>query len=233
MSLVKKPVNRFGSLAQAFVYSMAEDGPRLSDVPSSGSQSNGADSGFTAGSKALDSLARLIRSTESFFHPSNSGIWTIALTSLLASFAVVFQQRWKEEQSPDCKTPEPRRLTKGIKRAFVETLRTPALLAMFSKDPISMAFAQSSLRSLAILEPTLVMPDLLERAYGGLESVNETHRTTAVLCQMTALAPLLTTEALYVGGQRHILPLLELCLPAIDLNDPTKTIYRFVRSPGY
>lgn len=28
------------------------------------------------GSKALDSLARLIASTESFFHPSNSGPWT-------------------------------------------------------------------------------------------------------------------------------------------------------------
>lgn len=31
---------------------------------------------YLAGSKALDSLARLIASTESFFHPSNSGTWT-------------------------------------------------------------------------------------------------------------------------------------------------------------
>lgn len=31
---------------------------------------------YLAGSKALDSLARLIASTESFFHPSNSGNWT-------------------------------------------------------------------------------------------------------------------------------------------------------------
>lgn len=31
---------------------------------------------FLGGSKALDSLARLIASTESFFHPSNSGPWT-------------------------------------------------------------------------------------------------------------------------------------------------------------
>lgn len=31
---------------------------------------------YLAGSKALDSLARLIVSTESFFHPSNSGAWT-------------------------------------------------------------------------------------------------------------------------------------------------------------
>lgn len=31
---------------------------------------------YLAGSKALDSFARLIASTESFFHPSNSGSWT-------------------------------------------------------------------------------------------------------------------------------------------------------------
>jgi proteasome activator subunit 4 len=31
---------------------------------------------YLAGSRALDSLAKLIASTESFFHPSNSGTWT-------------------------------------------------------------------------------------------------------------------------------------------------------------
>jgi proteasome activator subunit 4 len=31
---------------------------------------------YLGGSKALDSLARLIASTEHFFHPANSGSWT-------------------------------------------------------------------------------------------------------------------------------------------------------------
>lgn len=31
---------------------------------------------YLAGCKALDSLAKLIASTESFFHPTNSGSWT-------------------------------------------------------------------------------------------------------------------------------------------------------------
>ena len=31
---------------------------------------------YLAGSKALDSLAKLIASTENFFHPSNYGQWT-------------------------------------------------------------------------------------------------------------------------------------------------------------
>lgn len=32
--------------------------------------------GYVAGSRALDTLDKLITCTESFFHPSNSGPWT-------------------------------------------------------------------------------------------------------------------------------------------------------------
>jgi hypothetical protein len=109
------------------------------------------------------------------------------------------------------------RLTPAIRRAFVKILRTPALLAMFSKDPISMAYAQAALRTMALLEPALIMPELLERAYGGLEVVNETHRTTAVLSMLSAVPLPLVSEKVWVGGQKHLVPLLELCVPGIDL----------------
>jgi proteasome activator subunit 4 len=115
------------------------------------------------------------------------------------------------------------RLTPAIRRAFVTILRTPALLAMFSKDPVSMGCAQSTLRALAMLEPNLIMPELLERAYSGLEVVNETHRTTAVLTMLNAIARTLVSEKLWFGGQKHLVPLLELSIPGIDLNDPVKT----------
>jgi proteasome activator subunit 4 len=115
------------------------------------------------------------------------------------------------------------RLTPAIRRAFVTILRTPALLAMFSKDPVSMGCAQSTLRALAMLEPSLIMPELLERAYSGLEVVNETHRTTAVLTMLNAIARTLVSEKLWFGGQKHLVPLLELSIPGIDLNDPVKT----------
>ena len=67
------------------------------------------------------------------------------------------------------------------------------------------------------LAPNLMMPDLLERAYGGLEVVNETHRTTAVLSMLLGIARPIVTEKLWMGGQKHLLPLLELCIPGIDL----------------
>lgn len=44
---------------------------------------------------------------------------------------------------------------------------------MFSKDAIAMSYANATLKHLSMLEPELVMPQLLERAYGGLESINE------------------------------------------------------------
>ncbi len=88
---------------------------------------------------------------------------------------------------------------------------------MFSKDPFSSTFAQGALRAMALLEPGLVMPDLLERAYSGLEVVNETHRTTAVLSALAGAALPLVSEKVWLGGQKHIVPLLELCIPGIDL----------------
>lgn len=80
-----------------------------------------------------------------------------------------------------------------------------------------MGLAQGALRSLAVLEPTLVMPELLERAYSGLEVVNETHRTTAVLSMLAGVSLPLSSEKIWLGGQKHILPLLEMCIPGIDL----------------
>lgn len=64
------------SLAKIFVYSMSLDG----SIRGENGVSNG---GFLAGSRALDSLDKLITSTESFFHPSNSGHWTLSVSCFL------------------------------------------------------------------------------------------------------------------------------------------------------
>lgn len=104
-----------------------------------------------------------------------------------------------------------------------------------------MSLAQGVLKSISLLEPNLVMPDIIERAYGGLEVVNETHRTTAVLSALSGVVYPLVSEKIWLGGQKHIIPLLELSLPGIDLvcvlhqmslvvpdssiqNDPSKTV---------
>jgi proteasome activator subunit 4 len=104
---------------------------------------------------------------------------------------------------------------------------------MFSKDPMCMSFAQGSLRSMALLEPELIMPELLERAYGGLEIVNETHRTTAVLSMLSGISRPLVCEKVWLGGQKHLVPLLELCIPGIDLVRASACDHSCVRIPKH
>lgn len=72
------------AIARLLVYSMAVDGPVRQDAVPTPRSKDGKEGrfesqqmGFIAGSKALDSLDRLITSTESFFHPSNHGKWTV------------------------------------------------------------------------------------------------------------------------------------------------------------
>ena len=118
--LIAHFTRRLASLARIIVYSMAPDAkplppsnaltPVFSPLPSGVNtpQSNdggklGGDflatplgrqqgsTGYLAGCRALDSLARMIASTESFFHPSNSGSWTADVC-----FDHVFNERFSD-----------------------------------------------------------------------------------------------------------------------------------------
>ena len=56
---------------------MSVDGPTRVDVDPNSKSQNRSQPGFLAGSRALDSLEKIIISVETFFHPSNSGHWTL------------------------------------------------------------------------------------------------------------------------------------------------------------
>ncbi len=60
---------------------MAVDGPvRTELTPSQGrGKLPSHQAGYLAGSKAMESLDKFTTSTESFFHPSNSGIWSLSV----------------------------------------------------------------------------------------------------------------------------------------------------------
>lgn len=154
---------------------------------------------YLAGSKALDSLVRMVASTESFFHPSNSGSWTNDLSAFIKYIVYDFNKResdvleavgrrthvcpagWHEEQQPDCKTPKHRRLTRDMKRELVKSLRTVALLAMFSQDSTTVGNIQSCLKSMSVMEPDLILYPILERAFPALEALVEVGWPTLAL----------------------------------------------------
>jgi len=60
-----------------------------------------------------------------------------------------------------------------IRRELVRILRTPALLAMFSRDSTTVSNIQSCFKSLTIMEPDLVLHPVLERAVPSLETLTE------------------------------------------------------------
>ncbi|KAH7923993.1 hypothetical protein BV22DRAFT_1196262 [Leucogyrophana mollusca] len=244
---------RIPSLARIIVYSIAQDGPPapLSSAPSpmftptasgvstprvpNGSvgdyltvplhkwgQSKGQT--YLAGSKALDSLARLIASTEHFFHPTNSGNWTTDLTAFIKYVVYEFNKRWHEEQRDDCKTPLNRRLTGEMKRELIKSLRTVVLLAIFSQDSGTVANVQSALKSMCCMEPDLVFEPILERAIPSLEALVETQRTLSVIKALSAIVPCIVSREIYYPGAKYLITILQLLIPGIDLNDPTKTL---------
>lgn len=246
---MKKPSDRIQSFATIIVYSMARDS--IPSPPSSALGSSvaptpaGTGTGtpvrhapdelnaappaahqqtFLAGSKALDSLARFIQATEGYFHPSNWGMWQISLSSLVQHLTWEFVKRTKDEEKAECKTPGPWRLTPDIQREFCLLLRTVCLLSMFSKDPITIAASQASLKRMALLEPAMVLPPVLDRAYSSLEALETTHRTSSIITALSTLSYPLVSRDNYAGGGKHLVPLLQLCIPGIDLNDSIKTM---------
>lgn len=72
------------AIARILVYSMSFDGEVRESQAIPGNKNAKDDrlqrqTGFVGGSKAMDSLDRLITSIETFFHPSNTGLYTLSV----------------------------------------------------------------------------------------------------------------------------------------------------------
>lgn len=175
-------------------------------------------------SYTLSLLSDMIQATELYFHPSNHGPWSYLLTAFARHLASEFLKRWREEEEEDCTTPQHRRLTLELRKEFVLILRPVTYLSMFGKDQYTVGASQSTLKYLSWLEPSLIFPGLLERIFPSLETLTETHRTSSALSILADIALPLFSRDHYPAGGKHLLPLLQLAIPGIDMNDPVKTI---------
>ncbi|KAH8929547.1 hypothetical protein BT69DRAFT_1292546 [Atractiella rhizophila] len=169
--LMKKPTDKIQSFSTILVYSMSVD-----SVAASASIEKGVLTPATG-----VGTPRLSRTnTSSAGTATNGGVGGNLLVAALAGsgkekrqeeaeemVTSTFYRRWMEEQRPKCKTPTGRRITKEIKREFVLTMRTVALLSMFSKtlgfkDGLSSLAGMAALKNMALLEPDLIFPAILE-----------------------------------------------------------------------
>ncbi len=110
-----------------------------------------------------------------------------------------------------------KRLTPLMRRELVRCLRTVALLAIFSTDDTTVSNIQSALKSMVVMEPDLILPSILERAVPSLEALTETQRTIAIMKALSSIGLGMVSRDIYYPGAKHLLPVLELLIPGIDL----------------
>jgi proteasome activator subunit 4 len=171
-------------------------------------------------SSVLANLEGLMESIDTFFHPSNHGIWTSFLAQLTCELTDMFVSRWNREQSGELDVPPERRINDELKKRFVLSLREVTFMGLFAKSSNVENRYYSTLQGLAYLEPDLILPGALQRFYPSLQGLVEVHRTTSSLCGLRMIASIMSKKK---GYRCHITALLELALPGIDANDLNKT----------
>ncbi|KAG9344464.1 hypothetical protein JZ751_011134 [Albula glossodonta] len=175
-------------------------------------------------------LSGLFNSITSFFHPSNHGRWLMKLMKLLQRLPASVVRRLHRERyrKPTWLMPVPdsHKLTEQDITDFVESMKQPVLLAMFSKTG-SLDAAQA-LQNLALMRPELVIPPVLEKTYPAMETLTEPHQLTATLsCMIGVARSLVSGGRRYPEGPTHMLPLLMRALPGVDPNDFSKCMITF------
>ncbi|KAA1108304.1 hypothetical protein PGT21_007552 [Puccinia graminis f. sp. tritici] len=201
-----KPSETLKSFAIIIVTSMTED-------PKSGE------------CRALTSLSRLLTAMETFFHPSNYGRWSAKLAKFLNYLAKQFARRWTSESRTEQNTPAHWKLTARIKKRFVSMLSNVLLMSMFSKDSTTATWTQHALKIAAYLEPSVMVPPIVERSVLALEGLLETHRTTACIGALTSVMGSMLNVQSFRNVTSSLPIILDLLLPGIDPNDPSKTMY--------
>ncbi|WEW60774.1 Proteasome activator BLM10 [Emydomyces testavorans] len=185
-----------------------------------------------ASESTLSLLEGLIQAVETFFHPSNAGAWSKALSQLINYLADFFVMRWNRERSGEMEVPAERKLNDAVKRRFVLCLRDVTFMGIYSKSGTAMNFSLATLQSLAYLEPSLILPGALQRIYPSMQGLVEVHRTTSSLRSLQVLSKIMIRTK---GFRCHITTLLGLALPGIDANDLEKSLHSlaFVQSVCY
>ncbi|XP_072167902.1 proteasome activator complex subunit 4-like [Diadema setosum] len=170
-------------------------------------------------------LKKFFVATDSYFHPSNTGKYSFNLQRMLFHLANAFVKRVNRERykKPSWQHPIPdsHKLTDEDITAFVDTIKAPVFLAMYSK--MGHRDAASALHNLALLRPELVVPPLMEKTYKALDTLTEPHQLIATVSCVVAVAGTMLKGGKWLpDGPTHLLPLLHAILPGIDPNDFAK-----------
>ena len=199
-----------------------------------------------AAERAIRAVEALVDIVENYAHPSNAGRWTNTLAQFL-SHAVKYVR--KRVAAADAAEASNRR-DDGLKRTaqrvskpasvararFADAARRLVDKGMYNKLASLRFAAASSARDLAYIEPASILPLVMSRFAQAVEHGTATHQLTSALSVLTfALRPMLSAPRETFFSERFadagvpdvgqfLAFALEMTLPGIDANDPSKTL---------
>jgi proteasome activator subunit 4 len=172
--------------------------------------------------EAMNFLKKLFKSIESYYHPSNGGNWSSGLGIFLQSLCKGIARRALLEKSKDSEIPVNFRLTDSQIHDFVQLVLPIAQTAIYGKSTRLAMSTVQSIKHLAYLAPGLVLPPIMERVFDALQTLTETHQTTAAMGLLSVIIfPMMKSREFSVRD--YIRDLMSYSLPGIDTNDPFKT----------
>ena len=173
-------------------------------------------------SKFFQNLSRLIKSIETYAHPSNSGFWTKTIAKFIHCFVKLYHERAMKEREINvhpsskryCLTPSTH---SRVVELFLNILFTGA---QDKSQEVSNCYI-SSFAYLLDLNPDnkhLILDRFLEDLYDSLsdEFIDSRHRIISSLKQFTRLVRYLTEDQLY---RIHITNIVSTIISKIDPND--------------
>lgn len=218
-----------GKIAPLITYSLSGCGPEEEEEEE--------------GLSIISGLEGLIAALGAFLHdavkrPAYVGPFVGLLVGELAN---EFCCRCTMEQSGQLGTPPQRKIDDRLRRRFVRLLRGPALLACFSREPETRPGGFEAVKTLACLEPGLVLPAVLRRVYGAAPAADaavepepgshavDGHAKECGLMVMVGLANIMSKLK---GFRCHLPALLRLARTSLDRNDVATSgvCLRLVRS---
>jgi len=189
------------------------------------------------GGRSFKFLKRLMKSIESFYHPSNEGEWTEPLAEFLLAIArqLAIRKQVEHDQPEDASydgeplggkrkyVPKDCVLSDEFCKQIVELLYPLAMKAMYSKSHHMQTCANHTLKHLVYIQPDVVFPPLLQQCFHALQTLTETHQTVAALEVLSLVAFPLVRHSVFAEGADYLADIMNLTLPGIDNNDYKKT----------
>lgn len=168
--------------------------------------------------KMLTKVKNLMNSMATYFHPSNTDVWSSLCARFVMTFIKIYHERCKLEQQESSKYRKDLNLKLADHATLVDIFQGPILLGSFSKDFKDATYHISSLAYLLDLNPpnkSQLMDKILMEVYTPYPHSIE--REGIALKQFGRIARFYCSTDIY---RMHITNVMTMIINKIDANDP-------------